>query len=261
MAKFAVHATLPAAFRYEMDFITHSLMGVAVARLAVPRRMWRPQYCLAGVLGSLLQDGDSWLHLLGPNFYGKYHRVISHSFVGLAVIGTLAGVLAWTIAMKPAWRRFGWFVLPNLPAALYPSRAPVLWLICTAVTAAYVHWCADVITGFGNMLAFWPWHHHDFSLKAVTSFDLIVFSLTLTLHILTRTLDLPRRREALAVSAYVGILTVYIAARVMWGEPTFILEVLVQEILAAQFDNGLPLVSMANEMQQNAQSSAALHNR
>ena len=58
-----------------MDFITHSLVGAGVARLACPKKEWLPQLTLAGLLGSLAMDGDSWLAFINQDAYGLYHRV------------------------------------------------------------------------------------------------------------------------------------------------------------------------------------------
>lgn len=203
-----------------MDFITHTLMGAGVARHSVSRSDWLPQFTLAGMLGSLIQDGDSWLHLLGPNYYGRYHRVVSHSFPGLLTTGIAAGVLAWAAGSIPSWRRFGWFASPNLLPGLSPSRAPLLRLLFVGISAAFLHWCADAITGFGNLHLFWPWSDWEGSLHAVTSFDVLIFSATLGWHILLRSRDRPRRREAVLTGCYVLLVGLYVLARWMWTAPT-----------------------------------------
>ncbi len=203
-----------------MDFITHTLMGTGLGRLAAPRRELLPQFCLAGALGSLLQDGDSWLHLLGPNHYGLYHRVVTHSLLGLTVVGCVAGLMAWGAGGVGAWRRFGWYVSPNLPADASVVRAPLGGLIGVGLVAAYLHWCADVITGFGNLTLFWPWSNRDFSLHAVYSFDAVIFSATLAWHILIRRLDWPRRRESALTAGYMILVIAYVFVRWKWGTPT-----------------------------------------
>ena len=182
----------------------------------------RPQFCLAGVLGSLLQDGDSWLYLLGPNYYGLYHRVASHSWIGLACIGSIAALLAWQVSRVQQWRRFGWFVHPNLEKDLALPRATLALLLATALAAAYVHWCADAITGFGNVLPFWPWSKWDASLHAVTSFDAVIFVATFTWHLATRQLILSRKEEAMLGISYVSFLMIYVIIRNATGERTFI---------------------------------------
>jgi len=205
-----------------MDFITHTLMGVGAARVIAPRADLRPQVCLAGVLGSLLQDGDSWLYLIGPNYYGLYHRVASHSWVGLAGIGAAAGLLAWQMGRVARWRRFGWFVHANLDARVVPPRAQLPMLLAAGLAAAYLHWCADAITGFGNMRPFWPWSQWDASLHAVMSFDVFIFVATFGWHATTRRLNLSRKEETIFAGSYLAAIAYYVVVRVATGEPTFI---------------------------------------
>lgn len=203
-----------------MDFVTHSLMGTGAARLICPKREALAPLSLAAVLGSLLQDGDSWLYLLGPNYYGKYHRVVSHCIWGLALVGLLSALIAWGVTAVRPWRRFGWFVSPNLARDLRPVRPHFLWFVLVAEVAACIHWCGDVITGFGNLEPFWPWSSWDASLHAVTSFDWFIFSTTLGWHLLIRQLEWPRHREAIVSAAYFAIIVLYALARLIWAEPT-----------------------------------------
>jgi LexA-binding, inner membrane-associated putative hydrolase len=206
-----------------MDFITHTLMGAGACRLIVRDRTLLPQVTLAAVLGSLIQDGDSWLYLIGSHYYGLYHRVASHSWIGLLACGIAAACLAWLVTCVPKWRRFGWFVSSNLPKAEEIAPHPPLRLFITAaLIAAYLHWCADVITGFGNMLPLWPWSRWDASLRIVFSFDLIIFTTTLGWHIAVRRLDWPRRKEAVIAAGYLVLMAVYLTARWKSGVITFI---------------------------------------
>jgi membrane-bound metal-dependent hydrolase YbcI (DUF457 family) len=216
-----------------LDFVTHSLVGTGAARLLSPRREIRPQLCLSAVLGSLLQDADSWLYLLGPNFYGKYHRVVSHTVWGLALVALLSAGIAWLAFGVPAWRRFGWFVHPNLwrrngtvtpaeeidPAPAVP-RARFAALLGVALVAAALHWLFDIFTGFGNLLPLWPWSSYDASLALVTSFDWPIFLGTLGWHCMARQLEWPRRREAWLAAAYGMGLAAYLVGRHIWGAPT-----------------------------------------
>jgi membrane-bound metal-dependent hydrolase YbcI (DUF457 family) len=204
-----------------MDFITHSLMATGAVRLAVPEKVWRPQLALAAVLGSLLQDADSWLYLIGPEYYGKYHRIASHTVWGLALIALACAAAAWGLAAVRPWRRFGWFVETNLaPGGDLPPRAPFRWFFLVALMAAYLHFAADLTTGFGNLLFFWPWSSFDFSLRAVNSFDWVIFSCTLGWHIVLRRLEWPRRREAVITAVYALLIIGYVAARLLFAEPT-----------------------------------------
>jgi hypothetical protein len=204
-----------------MDFITHTLVGTGAARLVAPRRELRPQVCLAGVLGSLLQDGDSWLFLLGPNMYGRYHRVVSHTVWGLVLIALMSAGIAWGATLVRRWRGFGWFVCPNLPPSeAKPPHVAYGWLLLAALAAVGLHWTFDIITGFGNLLPFWPWSQWDASLHAVESFDWFIFLLTLAWHAVTRQLDLPRCREAMVGVAYTATVLAYVLLLMQFGSRT-----------------------------------------
>ena len=204
-----------------MDFVTQTLMGVGIARIASPSRDKFSQCCLAGALGSLLPDADSWLVLMGPNAYGFYHRVFTHSIVGLVGTAVVAGTLAWVINKRPAWRRFGWFVAPNIRINTPPPSPVVLpALIWIAIAAAAAHWCADFITGFGNLKPMWPWSQREFTLGAVTSFDPFILLLTVAWHLLTRNFVMPRSREALLGACYALILSIYVVFRWHYGART-----------------------------------------
>ena len=204
-----------------MDFITHTLVGTGAARLIAPRRDLRPQVCLAGVLGSLLQDGDSWLYLLGPNMYGRYHRVVSHTVWGLALVAIVCAVIAWCVTLVRRWRRFGWFVCPNLPRTSDPpGHCPLRWFMFAGFAAVTLHWLLDSVTGFGNLLPLWPWSQWEASLHAVESFDWFIFLLTLAWHSGTRQFDLPRRNEAFIGVTYAATVLVYVLLRLQFGSRT-----------------------------------------
>ncbi len=178
-------------------------------RLATPRRELRPQAALAAVLGSLMVDNDAWLFLIDPAWYGYYHRIVTHSVVGMAALTIVNGLLAYGVLSWARARRFGWFVNENLPGAS-PPRAPLIFLIGIAGMAVMLHWCADAVTAFGNMEPLWPWVRKDVSLGWVNSIDIVVMGLTVVWHLATRELEWPRRKEImlglywlLAVGAYI----------------------------------------------------------
>jgi len=213
------------AERPPIDFITHTLIGTGAARVICPRREWLPQICLAGALGSLLMDGDSWVQFIDINAYGRYHRVVTHSLPGLVATALLAAAIAIWIARVPSWRQFGFFVSPNIfsgdSSSLGPtSRAPLAPFFFATAAAGVLHFCGDAVTGFGNMILFWPVSDWDASLSATISFDYFIFSVTLAWHITLRNLGWNRRREALILVGYLAVMAVYIAARFHLTEPT-----------------------------------------
>jgi len=204
-----------------MDFITHALIGAGTARLASPKREWIPQLSLAGILASELQDADFWLYLIQPYYYGKYHRVASHNLWALFLIGLACAGIAWAVTRVRPWRRFGWFVADNLPREdPPPAHVPWAWFAFVAVVAAYLHFAADWITGFGNLQPLWPWSAWDPSLRAVTSFDLPIFVATLAWHLSMRWFQPGRRGEGWMTVIYAAAVALYIAACHLWGSPT-----------------------------------------
>lgn len=205
-----------------MDFITHSLVGAGLARVLSPRRKWLPQLSLAGLAGSLLMDGDSWLYLIGPNYYGRYHRVLSHSLVVLGPTVLVGATLAWSAGAVRPWRRFGWFVADNLPLEESIDRPPwALFLLITAL-AAGLHWCFDAITGFGNMCPLWPWSMWDASLHAVSSFDPFILAGTLAWCLTMRYKDSPPREARIFSAIYLLLVILYVAVRLRWATPSII---------------------------------------
>ncbi|MCC6546664.1 metal-dependent hydrolase [Candidatus Sumerlaeota bacterium] len=204
-----------------MDFVTHSLVGVGIGRLAAPTRGHLPAYCLAGMLGGLLPDSDSWLALLGPNIYGLYHRVITHSIVGLLACGVGAGLVALLAARAKRTRRFGWFVTENLSDAdVAGLKLSFPRLIAVGVCGAALHWMMDWITGFGNMKPFWPWSDRAYRLGAVYSFDWMICSMTLAWHIGVRRWAPSCRNEILIALAYAVCVSAYVFMRWHQGSDT-----------------------------------------
>lgn len=203
-----------------MDFITHSLVGAGVARLACPKKEWLPQLTLAGILGSTLMDGDSWIYFLGPNAYGFFHRKLTHNVFALVVLVCVGAALTRAAGRIPSWRRFGWFLAPDLPAGSVITRPPWGRLLIVGTLAAVLHDIYDIITGFGNITLFWPLSDHETTLAAVYTLDYFILGLTLSWNILTRNLDWPRRKEAWITAAYFLAMTAYVGGRWMWHRPS-----------------------------------------
>ena len=198
--------------------MTHALAGAGAARLISPRRDWRPQLSLAAVLGSEVMDLDAALNLVDPNWYGRYHRVATHSAIGLAAIAILSAWIAWIVARRARWRRFGWGVAPNESGEI--DRAPWRLFFAVAASAAALHWLGDWISGFGGIVPAWPLSRREFGLRAVLSLDRFIFISTAVWHLTVRHLDLPRGREAWIGAGWFAWVAIYVAARAIWGTPT-----------------------------------------
>ena len=164
-------------------------------------------------------DADSLVALNGGvNAYGFHHRTYSHSIVGLVGVALVVLGMAWGASRVRRWRRFGWFVGDNLPHDAEPTRVPLHLLIWVVLSAVFLHWCGDVITGYGNMEPFWPWSQREVSLRAVPSFDWLIFLFTMGWHVLIRTEGWPRRREAPISALYLTAVICYILVRLKWFE-------------------------------------------
>lgn len=161
-----------------MDFITHTLVGVGATRLVVRRRDRLPQLTLGAILGSLLIDSDSLIGVFGGvNAYGLWHRVASHSLLGMPLFALLSATIAWGVMAWKRPRRFGFYLSPDLDAT--PPRAPFAAFLGVAVLCVGLHWCGDFITAYGNLLPLWPWSRTDVSRQWVNSFDWVIFLTTL----------------------------------------------------------------------------------
>lgn len=206
-----------------MDFVTHTLMSVGAMRIISPKKEWRPQLSLAAILGSVAQDADLWLFFLGDSFYGKYHRTISHTFYGLVLIAIIAAIITWAVSLNKSVRKFGWFVEDNLKNnSILVEHIPFVWFLLISLTAVSVHWIGDLITGFGNLMPFYPLSSWDPSLRLVNSFDWFIFSLTLFWYVVIRKLDLPKKKELFCNSGYFFILIIYLICRCLFCERTII---------------------------------------
>lgn len=202
-----------------MDFVTHTLIGVGLARLLAPDAALRPQICLAALLASLLPDSDSLLGAFSQDLYGRYHRVVTHSILGLTVITGLSAGLAWAISHQERARRFGWYVLPNQPPDSHPARVGWAMLLLAGAIGATAHWVGDWITAFGNLTPWWPWVVSDVSLGAVNSFDPVLLTATLCWHVGTRMREWPPRAELLGAVIWFVVCASYVIIRPMFGDP------------------------------------------
>ncbi len=79
-----------------MDNITHSLVGVALARVGLRERV--PFGTLTLVALANLPDADIVSGAWGTLYYFAYHRGSSHSIIGTAGLAAICSVLLWAIA-------------------------------------------------------------------------------------------------------------------------------------------------------------------
>lgn len=162
-----------------MDFITHTLAGVSTARLFGNQDREIRAIGLTVILASLLPDMDVWVYWLDPELFGKYHRTITHSIMGMIVIAFIAGTVSWWVSQRD-WLKF----IPIsgfIPGAGDIAELPPLqWHRCLlfSLWATSLHFYLDWVTGWG-IAPLWPLSNEDLSLHAVTSFDWFIFLSTL----------------------------------------------------------------------------------
>jgi len=140
----------------------------AATSSSLPR--WRARSAVA--LGALLPDADGVIGWISLSAYARYHRVVTHSLIGLPLAIGLAALIArhWPERWLP----------PSLrPAAPAPGR-PVRWRTLLALAAAGAGWhlAGDLITAWG-IWPLWPFSSLDLSLARVNSLELPLLLLTL----------------------------------------------------------------------------------
>jgi len=125
--------------------------------------IWRARAAVA--LGTLLPDADGVVGWVSLSLYTKYHRVVTHSVVGIPVVIALAALVArhW----PERW------LLPSLRPAARSGVGPPRWLPLLALAAIGAAWhlVGDAVTGWGWQ-PLWPLWRGDVGLNAVNSLEL-----------------------------------------------------------------------------------------
>lgn len=107
-----------------MDNLTHTLTGLAVARMGLDRRV--PGAGLTLALANNLPDLDIVAGAFGRVAYLEHHRAISHA---LPASPFLAAALAWALARWPgSTRRFG----PTFLVAWFGVLLHIVWDLWTS---------------------------------------------------------------------------------------------------------------------------------
>ncbi|MCP4873291.1 MAG: metal-dependent hydrolase [Proteobacteria bacterium] len=138
---------------------------------------WRERFAV--LLGATIMDADGVLGWISQTvrgdmlWYAKYHRVVTHSVVGLALCALLA-----------AWNARSWperWLLPTLrPQGTEPAHRPSLRrLFGFAGSAAGMHFLGDAITHWGTLKPLWPVSQMDVQWNLVNSLSWPIFTLTL----------------------------------------------------------------------------------
>lgn len=114
-----------------MDIVTHGLIGAVVARSGFSQRLGRAA-TIALVTGALLPDIDGVLGFFDQMAAVKYHRGLTHSFIGGAPLAMAAAALLWRWQQKSRY----W---------------PVAGLVYLGVV---LHILSDLATSYGTMVFF-----------------------------------------------------------------------------------------------------------
>lgn len=117
-----------------MDNLTHTLTGIALSQAGLNRKTRFAT--LALIVGSSLPDVDIISRVDGSLAYLEYHRGVTHSILGVAV---LAAILAATI------------YYPGRQARPRPSVPPLRggWLLLTCLVATFGHLLLDFTNAYG----------------------------------------------------------------------------------------------------------------
>ncbi len=147
-----ISSSLPDTLTVEMDPLTHGLSGALLAKADLKR--WGKTAFLALVIGALLPDIDHFpLRLMGGEFYLKYHRGLTHSFLG-----------SIPLSLGLA------FITKGLGRRLWEEGVPFPILFLLSLLGVYTHIFLDLITSFGTMLLY-PFSKERFSLNLVFIID------------------------------------------------------------------------------------------
>ena len=147
-----------------MDNVTHTLVGVAMARAGLSKRFGKGTTLVLAV-ASNLPDLDVFLPMLSGQPAWIVRRMVTHSVVGIPVIAAIAAFV------------FHWF---------YRHIAYRTMLGLTLLGMA-VHVLFDLINSYG-VVALWPFSHQRFELAWVFIIDLLILGILATPILLDRML-------------------------------------------------------------------------
>jgi inner membrane protein len=151
-----------------MDNITHTLTGLALSQAGLNRKTRFAT--LALVVGANLPDLDVlWSSSGGGANYLKYHRGITHSLLGVAVLGAaLAGLLFYLGRRFPAAK-------PTASKTGNSNRPPldVRWLLGVCWIATGTHLLMDFTNEYG-VRPFLPFSDRWYALDIMPIVDLLL---------------------------------------------------------------------------------------
>lgn len=188
-----------------MDPVTHVLSAALWTEPLTPPRVegaiyarWRERAALA--LGALMPDADGVLGWIDLSLYERYHRVATHSALGLVVVWLLAAGLA------RAWPERWLLPFLRTRAGGQPVRDPrFVRLLLFAAVGLTLHFLGDLIGAWGIWPA-WPFLDVDISLARVNSLEPALCGLTIGAWAVQHWLIHRSRRRAAWATAGVWLL-------------------------------------------------------
>lgn len=139
---------------------------------------WRERAAI--LLGALLPDLDAVPGLLETfgltqePMFTRYHRIASHSIIGLIAVAILSAIIAskwperWLLpSLRPKNR-----ILP-------PVNPSLRRLLLFSSLAVSFHFIGDWITAWGTLKPLWPFSNLDTQLARVNSIEPVLCSLTI----------------------------------------------------------------------------------
>ena len=117
-----------------MDNLSHTLTAIALSHAGLSRKTRFAT--LAVIVGANIPDIDLITRVGSTATYLKYHRGITHSLLGVIVLGTLVGLVTYY------WGR-------RAPTKESSPAADLGWLVCSGVVGAASHLLLDFSNAYG----------------------------------------------------------------------------------------------------------------
>jgi inner membrane protein len=145
-----------------MDNLTHSLTAVALSQAGLNRKTRFATFTL--IVGANLPDIDLVATFGGAATYLKYHRGITHSIMGAAVLATALGALVYFLGRKAP------------PAKKAGPPVDLRWLMIIAWIALGSHVLMDFTNSYG-IRPFMPFSARWYAWDIMSIIDLLLWAI------------------------------------------------------------------------------------